>query len=399
MYDICKREVIIEIRFDITEFFKELEDMSNLQDDKIKKALKVAASVFLNPSILYRYEDIIRGVQIGSIRKKAVNVNTTQAFGKKMTYGNFGENKYKAMDLCDEFFIYQKNKIINKLTTYIRTREQMDELGQELYTGLKEALLKYSTLELLDESYNRIRKVVNLYLEHIVAMAEEISNDTRRILVPLLSMPIDSWIIGEDSVFDSIDLHQWGLTRKSTYGEIRRKEVYDSMQQYLQEKAEKISKSLKIQFYVIYFDMFWNERWKGIEGHLFGQNANQNNTNSSIQKVSQTSQKMNQAMSTQQVEYPQLVSAIIAELDKLNIYLDEEYKCRIRKAGEYILEAKYPNKNRKNIITIWANKQGSGDIRLVGIGKYSERDKFDINDLGTEEFASDLLTAYRKTQE
>ena len=367
--------------------------------EKLREALQSAATVFLNPSVTYKYEDIIQGVQVNNVQKKAVNTNTTMAFGRKLIYGNFGENKNKAMKVCDEFFVSQKARIIDELITHIRTKEQMDKFGHELYTGLKEALLPYSTLDLLEESYNRIRKVVNLYLEHIVAMAEEIDSDTRRILVPLLSMPIDSWIMKEETIFESNSLNYWGLTRKSKYGEIKRKEIYDDMQSNLEKKADIISKSFEIQFYVIYFDMFWKERWKGLEGNLFGQKIKQNPMNNNAKKIPQLGQKINREVNIQQGAYPQLVSIIIAELEKLDICLGKTYRCIQRKGGEYILEVIYPSKSRKNIITIWANKQDSGEIRLVDIGKYGKRRKFDIDDIRTKGFSLDLLAAYRKTQE
>ena len=166
----------------------------------INQALQSAESIFLNPSVLYRFEDIIRGVTVNGVRKKAVDINTTQAFGKKLTYGNFYENKKKAMEVCDEFILSNKDRILKELQSRIRTRKEMNAFGNELSMGLQQALLAYSTPSLIRESYNRTRKIVDLYLEHIVSMADEIDSETRKQLVPLLFQPIDSWIIRNEII-------------------------------------------------------------------------------------------------------------------------------------------------------------------------------------------------------
>ena len=59
----------------------------------------------------------------------------------------------------------------------------------------------------------------------------------------------------------------------------------------------------------------------------------------------------------------------------------------------------FRSKRRKNIVTIWTDKNGNGEIIILKIGKYGKRQKFDVNDIGTEQFSSDLFTTYKKTQE
>jgi len=135
--------------------------------------LAICRKIFLNPSVLYKYEDIIKGVTVNGIRKKAVDINTTQAFGKKLNYGNFYDNKIKAMEVFDEVFLTKQDHIINELQQ-VRTREEIDVFEHKLFMSLQEALLPYSTPTLLKESYNRIRKIVDLYLEHIVAMGKKL---------------------------------------------------------------------------------------------------------------------------------------------------------------------------------------------------------------------------------
>lgn len=371
-----------------------------------RQVLQSAEVIFLHPSVLYKYEDIIQGVKVNNIQKKAVDINTTQAFGKKLVYGNFYENKKKAMEVCDEVFLSKKDWIINKLRTSIRTKEAMDAFEQELFISLQEALITYSTPTLIKESYNRIRKIVELYLEHIVSMASEIDSDTRNLLTPLLFMPIDSWIIKNELIFDSESIYSWGLNRSSSFGEIRNKTLFDNMQSYLVKKANDISKVLGEEFHVIYFDLFWNNRLNMPGGNLFGvQDAGSLvNTKVDIKQIKGSIKRnlVSDFVPRQEKEnnitYHPLLKIIIDELMELGIYSNKEYKCVKRNDGAYIFEAIFPHGRRKNIVTIWPNNQGGGDIRIVGIGKYDQRRRFDQSDVGANAFREDLRKAYNSTQ-
>lgn len=371
----------------------------------LKQALKSAETIFLNPTVTYQYEDIIRGVQVNSTRKKAVDINTTQAFGKKLDHGNFWENKVKAMEVCDEYFLAQKAHILKALCSTIKSREALDAFEHELYKGLQTALLPYSTSNLINESYNRTRKIVELYLEHIVSMATEISDDHRKDIVPLLFLPIDSWIMAKEFIFDDYNLARWGLKRNSSFGSIRSKALFDDMQRYLMKKAQEISTIIGVDFHVIYFDVFWNNRLDIPGCNLFGEMGSSNQANSKLYSEKPTPiNNVNNRVSNlapiktkkQSTAYPQLLSAIINELAASGIHVDKDYKCIKRKNGEYILEAIYPRR-RKNIVTVWPSFQG-GSIRIVGIGKYAEKLRFDNSDIGTDIFRADLRMAYFRTQ-
>jgi len=373
----------------------------------INQALQSAESIFLNPSVLYRFEDIIRGVTVNGVRKKAVDINTTQAFGKKLTYGNFYENKKKAMEVCDEFILSNKDRILKELQSRIRTRKEMNAFGNELSMGLQQALLAYSTPSLIRESYNRTRKIVDLYLEHIVSMADEIDSETRKQLVPLLFLPIDSWIIRNEIIFDDESIDCWGLTRASSFGDIRTKDLYDEMQKYIEEKADKATRMLGKRFNAIYFDIFWGNRLNMPGGNIFGVQVAGNSgnmkpdTGSTMEYHNVSSELYDHEVPQNRgsnTSYPPLVKVLINELMESGIYIGKDYKCIKRNDGGYILEAAFPRGRRKNIVTIWPNKQGGGDIRIVGIGKYAERRRFDQNDIGTSMLKEDLRLAYMNTQ-
>lgn len=369
-------------------------------------AWQSAEKIFLNPSVLYKYEDIIKGVTVNGKRKKAVDINTTQAFGKKLNYGNFYDNKIKAMEVFDEIFLVKGDRIINELKQ-IRTREEMDVFEHKLYRILYEALLPNSNQTLLNESYNRIRKIVDLYIEHIVAMSEEIDNETRKQLMPLLFLPIDSWIINNEEIFDNESIRRWGLTRKSSFGEIRTKDLYDDMQQYVVKKANEVSVRLGRQFNVIYFDVFWNNRLNMPGCNLFGEYvAGKTGNMKSESKETKDSSNIASVLSHLEAphkkhnstSYPNLVNILINELAEIDVYLDKDYKCIKRKDGAYIFEAIFSRGIPKNIVTIWPNKQGGGDIRIVSIGKYENRRRFEQSDIGTNTLKQDLRKAYARTQ-
>ncbi len=381
--------------------------MNTKEISVFKQALQSAETIFLHPPIIYPYENIIRGVTVNGTRKKAVGVNTMQAFGKKLTYGNFGENKIKAMEVCDAFFLSQKDRILEKFYWCIRTREDMDAFEHELFQSLQEALLPYTTTSMIHESYNRTRKIVELYLEHIVAMASEIENENRKSLIPLLFLPMDSWIIGDELIFDGYSISRWGLTRKSSFGLIKTRSLFDDMQRYLVEKAKELSMVLDADFHVIYFDVFWGDRLNIPSCNLFGEQATGSKTIMKAYKEetlysdgrklepSELTERENKGSVT---SYPPLLWAIIGELAALGIFLGKAYKCIQRNDGAYILEALFPRGQRKNIVTIWSNKQGGGDIRIVSIGKYEKRRRFDQADIGTNAFRADLRMAYNSIQ-
>lgn len=373
----------------------------------LKQAQQSSETIFLNPSALYKYEDIIKGVTVNGTIKKAVDLNTTQAFGKKLTYGNFYDNKKKAMEVCDEYFLLKKDWIINELNYHIQTKKAMDAFEHELFMGIQDSLLAYTTPTLIEESYNRIRKVVELYLEHIVSMASEINSETRKLLTPLLFLPIDSWIIKNESIFDSKSISCWGLTRGSTFGQIKEKTLFDDMQRCLVKKASEISKVLGKEFHVIYFDLFWKNRLDMPGGNLFGvqDDGSLLNTKTDIKETKHSHKKSSELPNftvwqtkENNTSYPPLLKVIIDELTELGIYEEKSFTCIKRKKGEYICEALSHRGRRKNIITVWPNYQGGGDIRIVGIGKYEKRRCFDKSGIGTNEFRADLRKAYRLTQ-
>jgi hypothetical protein len=234
--------------------------------DYFMKAFIVGESTFLHPKIKYDYDQIIDGVIIEGKKQKAVDVNTTQAFGRKFRNGgNFYDNKLKAMEVFDRYFKEQRFFVISRIRD-VHKKSDLDILEQDIYKALFNIL---KTAEVKLDSYNRIRKIINLYIEHIVAMANEIDDDTRATMTPLLFLPIDSKIIGNEKIINTYYREKWGLKSNSGFGDIKDKRTFDEIQEYIVNLSLSISAMLNKAFCPIYFDVFWGKRLNSSGINLF----------------------------------------------------------------------------------------------------------------------------------
>ncbi|MEI6336153.1 MAG: hypothetical protein WCS87_16460 [Methylococcaceae bacterium] len=212
--------------------------------------LQKGKEIFLNPSPTYSYEDIIGGVTVlGSCqRRKEMRAVESNSF---ISYRFKGEAN-KIIDLYIKCFIENKDEIIEKLLK-ANDRAEIANLADHLRIKIINAYKKENFKTTADiNSYNRVRKIIDLYFEHIAAMSIETTNH-RESLIPLLSLPLDSKILGCDEIFTDNELKQMSLKRKNTYGSIQKKEIYIKLQNLLINKAQLISP----EFYVIYFDLIW----------------------------------------------------------------------------------------------------------------------------------------------
>lgn len=236
-----------------------------LENDIIKiykKACESGNHIFMTPKKLYTYNEIINGVKVGRITMKAVDESTFQAFGR------FNENMRKSQSVYREYFNNNEKKIINSLNG-ISTQNELGELEEEIFSNIHNKLLKDTDNGRLN-SYNRIRKPINLYLEHIVSMAQEINK--RKALVPMLYLPLDKVIFGSDYVFNDSERRKLNINPNLGFGQISAKEHYNKLQIYLKRKSDLISQKIGVEFYKIYFDMFWKERYLHCDDNLFYSN-------------------------------------------------------------------------------------------------------------------------------
>jgi hypothetical protein len=122
------------------------------------------------------------------------------------------------------------------------------------------------------KSYNKVRKPVDLYVEHLVAMAVDL-DDVRAKLVPLLFLPLDSQILRHCAHFSDQELADHCLSRASTYKDITTERSYAALQTMLVQKAMAVAESRDRPFHVIYFDLVWNDRYLNRGRNLFETNT------------------------------------------------------------------------------------------------------------------------------
>lgn len=225
-----------------------------------------AKIIFKAPSITYSYDNIVLGCDVHYEGKKekmyAVAPNTWRGF-HKINKANEG-----AGTVFKDYLIQNKDVIIAKLKE-ISTAEQLDVFEDSLCTGIKVNLrnIKHSMMH----SYNKLRKPVDLYIEHIVAMASELDG-YRDQLVKLLFIPLDSQMFQSLYIFDINDLSKYSLSRRCSFSDVDTKPKYDGLQSILASKARSISHTCGVEYERIYFDLIWGDRYKQAGENLFQTN-------------------------------------------------------------------------------------------------------------------------------
>jgi hypothetical protein len=216
--------------------------------------LKRAEQIFLNPSSRWGWERIVG---------EAVGANTFRGFHR------IDKSKPGAKEAFVGYFIDEEPSLTKSLMA-VRTRDELDGLSDRICEAVRKRLGNCSPMQL--RSYNKVRKPVDLYLEHLVAVDANLDK-VRAEFVPLLFLPLDSQLLAHPALFTTDELSRHGLSRSSTFSDIDSRENYDSLQQLLARKAQAISEAWGAPFHVIYFDMLWNDRYRRAGGNIFETNA------------------------------------------------------------------------------------------------------------------------------
>ena len=237
----------------------------NIRNTNMKVVFKRACDVMLYPSPLYDYQQIVSGVSICGKTMKAVAYNTFQGYGRNLNGSN-------VQNIFIEQFLGNERSIIGELHR-INTKEELNDLSNDLFRKLYNELKEKTDISRLD-SYNRIRKPIDLYMEHIVLLCEQISQDCREKIVPLLYLPLDGQMFSSTDVFNNqSDLTKHGLNRKSTYGNVKDPRDYTGLQKGIERTADEISNNIDNTFFPIFFDMLWGgkirKRYQSNGSNLF----------------------------------------------------------------------------------------------------------------------------------
>ena len=153
--------------------------------------------------------------------------------------------------------------MINNLKD-IRSANELDEFEDEICKAIRKGLTNIDSVA--KASYNKIRKPVDLYIEHIVSLSKEM-NPYRKNLIEFLFIPLDSQIIGSPYIFTDYEIQRHGLRRNSTFKDITNKSTYQILQDTLISKTFTMPGVKRI-----YFDLLWNDRYKMWGNNLFETN-------------------------------------------------------------------------------------------------------------------------------
>jgi len=213
--------------------------------EQINAINKLGTKVFLDP----------KNESFELILKKGLSSNTYRAFHRI--------NKYKdgASVIFKDYFNSNKSKILDSFGK-LSSRKNYDNYLDKICSDLKQLLKKNIKNQQL-ESYNKLRKPVDLYIEHIVSMDEDFK-DVRKKITHFMYLPLDSWIFQNEIIFPSKNLIELGLKRRFSFGDLKSKDHYLKIQEFLKHRVNTLGVK-----HEIFFDLFWNNRYKRMGSNLF----------------------------------------------------------------------------------------------------------------------------------
>jgi len=214
-----------------------------------------AEEIFLHPAHQYTWNEIVTGAMVsipggGELKYMAVDRNTFRGFHK------IDKSGVGAGVVFRDYFVRHRDELVSALET-TRTVDDLHALLNRVSDDIREGLVNIKPSMLA--SYNKIRKPVDLYTEHLVTMAREL-DASREQLIPLISLPLDSQMFEHPDVFQDAELRKAGVSRRSTYMEVSSEATYRYLQGVLRDRAKTISQAAGLPFHPIYFDLLWNNR-------------------------------------------------------------------------------------------------------------------------------------------
>lgn len=228
---------------------------------------KKARDIMENPRLLYSYENIILGVPV-----KISNGSYKNMWAVSRTTWRGFKNINSPSKIYKQAMIKNKELIINSLRN-AKSAEDINSIENKLYDIILEELKnsnKNPNSSIIN-SYNKVRKPIDLYIEHIVLMAKELDEQRKR-LIPFLYLPLDSWIFNSQLLFSLEELGGVRLKRGSGYGKLTEESNYMKLQKILNDKISVISNQINMEFNKIFLDLIWNDRYKRNGANLFETN-------------------------------------------------------------------------------------------------------------------------------
>lgn len=229
--------------------------------------------VFCEPAVLYSWEEIIEGAPV---RRPDGTIETMRAVAFNTFRGHTRIDKSRpgSSEVFPPYFLTNRDRLLSGLEQ-VRDREDLHRLLNEVCEDIRSRMT--NIVDSVRASFNSVRKPVDLYVEHLVAMAREVSPEVRRRLVPLLFLPLDSVMLGPIEIpgqpllhlFDPATLARYRLSRRSSYGHIRSETAYKALQAEVDAKCRELSDRCGRPFHPVYLDLLWGERYLHTGQNLF----------------------------------------------------------------------------------------------------------------------------------
>ena len=213
---------------------------------QVKRMNEVGDTVFLTPSPLLSYEELVL---------KSLGSNTYRGFHRKNNNCLGASHTFRGVLTKKKDYLIRE---LNNLTSEIELNKLASELCSELIIELGKNI-KPSQLQ----SFNKVRKPVDIVFEHFVAMGDDFA-PARKTATQWLFLPLDSQIFQSEFIFTAQEAKALGIKRRFTYKDIETAQHYADIQNFLKEKAANIGLNHRI-----YFDLVWNKRFESNGTNLF----------------------------------------------------------------------------------------------------------------------------------
>lgn len=235
--------------------------------DIYNELLNKGEQVFLYPDELYSTYKIVNGASVNT----GLEIKSMRAIDKNTYRGFHRANKTMTgpKELIDNYISSNLNNMIDGLKN-VKSKYEFEVLANKITKELRNELSKNVKADMFN-SYNKVRKSIDLLLEHIVSMSIELQ-DYRTILIPMLSVPLDSYILKSSVIFDNRAKISLRIKDNMTYKDIESMQQYYNIQKHIFEVASDLSTKYERKFYPIYFDLIWSDRYKRPGGNLFKTN-------------------------------------------------------------------------------------------------------------------------------
>jgi putative zinc finger/helix-turn-helix YgiT family protein len=226
--------------------------------------LRTAERVFLRPAPRYAWGEIVNGVGVrgadGKTRRlAAVDPTTFRGFHR------IDQDSPGAQEPFRSYFIGERVRLVDALSK-VKDEYQLHQLENRVCEEVRGRLTNVKPKML--RSYNKVRKPVDLCIEHLVAMAREL-DPYREALIPLLFLPLDGPLLAHPALFAFGEMADHGLSRDSTFTAVETEETYKALQELLRQKAKSVAAARGRAFHRIYFDLLWEDRYGNSGGNLF----------------------------------------------------------------------------------------------------------------------------------